>query len=523
MLKRLLTVLLAIGSLISCASPSNPPTPTTAQVPLATPTTAIALAPTIEPPTSVPTNTRVPVTPTFTPIPATTPRPTVTPIPPSPIPVCTFVMPTINPYCGPHESLQYSWFDQQTIPITTTSSLRFSAQTDGYATSARLVLAAGGQIVPMTNRGNGLWDATLTPLQLTCSYQLGKYKFNHSFVGLLEFFDGDVPETPVSLYININDNQIQPVTIRAIDAQAQKTANVANLAMPNLDRITPDVKQVTQKFYNYFGDNYDFLAVVYVPMRNENRFFMSVRHDAQGIGTQPLNRTAEYGSKGRLLGIVQFPLHTLFDLGATATSHEIGHQWINFLAGPKLPQFQGVVPHWPISSLANGIMGYQCCNNSQGLQFPYTFVPQANGNYLVRNTGVSQSFNDMELYLMGLLPASQVGKHFVFPDQKREVKNGETWANAIPFTVDDVIKAYGPRVPEYGKAQTKFRIATIVVSPSLLSPSEMAFFEYFAARGGSKSEMDYSAGHASGKTLPFYLATGKRGCLITTLDEDGGC
>jgi hypothetical protein len=432
-------------------------------------------------------------------------------------------MPTINPYCGPHESLQYSWFDQQTIPITTTSSLRFSAQTDGYATSARLVLAAGGQIVPMTNRGNGLWDATLTPLQLTCSYLLGRYRNNHSFVGMLEFFDGEVPETPVSLYININDNQIQPVTVRAIDNQAQKTANVVNLAMPNLDRINPNVKQVTQKFYSYFGDNYDFLAVVYIPMRNENRFYMGVQQSVQGIGLQLSNRTAEYGSKGRLLGIVQFPLPTYFDLAGPAASHELGHQWINFLAGSKLPQLQGVTPHWPISSLAYGIMGYQATTNAQGLDFPYTFALQKDGSYLVQATGKSKTFNDMELYMMGLQPANEVGKHFIFPNQQRQVKAGDAWTDAIPFTVEDIIKAYGPRVPEYGKAQTKFRIATIVVSPALLNPSEMAFFDYFALRGSMKTELNYSEGHSSGKTSPFYLATGKRGCLITTLDEDGGC
>ena len=78
-------------------------------------------------------------------------------------------------------------------------------------------------------------------------------------------------------------------------------------------------------------------------------------------------------------------------------------------------------------------------------------------------------------------------------------------------------------MPAYGVAQTKFRIATIVVSPSLLSPAEMALFDYFAARGSMNTELNYSEGHAAAKTLPFYLSTGKRGCLVTTIDEDGGC
>jgi hypothetical protein len=168
-------------------------------------------------------------------------------------------------------------------------------------------------------------------------------------------------------------------------------------------------------------------------------------------------------------------------------------------------------------------MGYQCCGNPQGLDFPFTFAPQPNGSYLLQAAGKQQTFNDMELYLMGLLPANEVGTHVILPEQQRGLKAGETWTGAIPFTVNDVSKAYGPRVPAYGEAQTKFRIGTIVVSPSLLSPAEMAFFDYFAARGSMKTELNYSEGHASGKTLPFYLATGKRGCLVTTIDEDSGC
>jgi hypothetical protein len=41
----------------------------------------------------------------------------------------------------------------------------------------------------------------------------------------------------------------------------------------------------------------------------------------------------------------------------------------------------------------------------------------------------------------------------------------------------------------------------------------MAFFDYMAARGEAKTELNYSSGLVSGKTLPFYLACGGRAIL----------
>jgi hypothetical protein len=69
-------------------------------------------------------------------------------------------------------------------------------------------------------------------------------------------------------------------------------------------------------------------------------------------------------------------------------------------------------------------------------------------------------------------------------------------------------------------------MATIVVTrqgQSFLGQNEMSFLDYFAARGGLMTPQYFTSGLRSGVTWPFYLATGGRGCMVTTIDYDGGC
>lgn len=51
-------------------------------------------------------------------------------------------------------------------------------------------------------------------------------------------------------------------------------------------------------------------------------------------------------------------------------------------------------------------------------------------------------------------------------------------------------------------------MATIVVTRDrLLTGEELAFVEYFAARGEAREPLPYTSGFARGTTNPFYLAT----------------
>ncbi len=102
-------------------------------------------------------------------------------------------------------------------------------------------------------------------------------------------------------------------------------------------------------------------------------------------------------------GISVFPISSFFDGAEASYQHELGHQWINFLNGTP---FEIGVPHWPLSSVASGVMGISLAGGVGG-RFPYKLIPEGPNYRLELITG-QPVFNDLELYLMSLLPADSV-------------------------------------------------------------------------------------------------------------------
>ncbi|MEC8992986.1 MAG: hypothetical protein VX656_17205 [Candidatus Latescibacterota bacterium] len=117
----------------------------------------------------------------------------------------------------------------------------------------------------------------------------------------------------------------------------------------------------------------------------------------------------------------------------------------------------------------------------------------------------------LELYLMGLVGPEQVPEHMVLQDWEIQSFDGETLlmtGNLDTVSVADIIEAEGRRAPSHEQAQRHFRMATIVVSPKLLSPVEMTWFDRQAVFVGS--DIDHN--------LAFPAATGYRATLDTRLD-----
>ena len=412
----------------------------------------------------------------------------------------------------------YYQFGPVAVSATGSQSVGLYLKTDGSPTSAKIVLASGAPDLTMTPLGGGAFSITLTHSQALYGYTASDY--NHNFVGYLDLYEGATKLARYNLHINVLDSRIPHVVSQITDVEVKQSPHVVNLYLPGLYPANMDVAYVTQHFYQHFSDVYDFINVIFIPEHFENRYHIVVKNSVQGIGLSIFDNTATYGSTThKLQGITVYPITGYFDLAERSSVHELGHQWINYLS---VPQLQGVTPHWPISSLARGIMGWQG-SGIQGLDFPYQLVPIGDGNYRCNYVGNKLDFNDMELYLMGLQPSSSVGSHFVFTNQSQTCDDGILYGPTETVTVEDVINQHGLRMPAYPFAQKKFRVATIVVTQSFLSDQEMDFFDYFAARGSFMVPVPFTSGFASGITWPFYVATGGRGCLVTTINTSGGC
>jgi hypothetical protein len=88
-------------------------------------------------------------------------------------------------------------------------------------------------------------------------------------------------------------------------------------------------------------------------MALENRYHIGLKNTTAGIGVPMFDQSADYGARGKVLGLTMFPNPHFIDAADSSISHELGHQWIQFVSDPALPGR----PHWPISTMATGIMG----------------------------------------------------------------------------------------------------------------------------------------------------------------------
>jgi uncharacterized protein (TIGR03437 family) len=325
-------------------------------------------------------------------------------------------------------------------------------------------------------------------------------------------------------FVHVITNEVPAARIVRLASDAQRADYVVNLAMPSAS--LPDLNALTfsfnavpaaQRFYQLFGDDYDMLNFI-LPGFYENRYHVIVRNAEQGIGSAIMDSSVSYGSKGRLLGYNVFPLFPYYDGAERGATHEIGHQWLAHLT--KLPY--GVPPHWPISSMAIGIMGTGHATGTQGLEFPCQIVKK-NGA-VTANHAPPGSFTDMDLYLMGLLPANQVGEHYIVTDQ--------TVANAMPdtctnitlspsqyatFTAQDVIRDYGVRAPAVNPLK-QIRIANILITRDTLADADtLALADFYARRFQERTNVPTKVGLARRDGDSMYTASGQHMSVATQL------
>lgn len=173
------------------------------------------------------------------------------------------------------------------------------------------------------------------------------------------------------------------------------------------------------EIYPVLKDEFDFIIVVMnnadIPQGMPYGEYQHVKNDVQGIGLELFDRTAEFGSSGKLQGIY-FLYKNNIDNGPVL--HEMFHRWGNW----AVPQNYG--GHW---------------DNVKGIL-----------------TSVSNNYADIELYLAGAIPAS-------------EIKDPESLAiyNDSRFTNKT-------RIPNSSNSQKNFKSLVVVMGTSDLTETEIS-------------------------------------------------
>lgn len=414
-------------------------------------------------------------------------------------------------------------FSRLVIPTDESASTKFLVKIDGNPSSVQLALAAGGN-VSLTNDGSGIWSVPLSHSQALFDYQSDDA--NHNFVGFLDVFDGATRVFRGNTFVSVKDESIPSVNVFNRGTDIRLSRHVVNIWRPDLQPIGTaggfgaQLQSITREFYQNFGDDYDFIGVVTaLPSFFENRYHFASKNEVLGVGLRLFNNDSVYGSFGKLQGITVYPIAGFFDMAETGSIHELGHQWINFSAHPLLRTGS---PHWPVSTLARGIMGFSIPGSGAGGTFPFTISQRPDGNYVFQSAAPMNEYNELELYLAGMLPADQVMPNLVPELQLQQVCDGCLVQGPVrTVTIDDVIAADGKRSPDAATSQKEFRVANIVVTRERpLTDDEMALLDYFSARGEATIPLTYSSGFAKGTTKPFKLATRGVGTLTTSLVAD---
>jgi hypothetical protein len=416
--------------------------------------------------------------------------------------------------------LKYWTFDPIVVNSSGNQSVLLSVQTDMSTPEVNFVFA-GGSVRPLLDQGDGKFSITLTHDE-ALNGEWWKY-VNRNYVGYLNLGYGDTH--PIS--INIDDGSIPEVTVVDLDETARISPRIVNFLIPHENPALLNIEQVTRVFYQYFPDESDFINVVSTKADPRGAYFINVKNSTMGLGLGLFDNTSVYGSSGRLEGVVRIPNFLHFDLAGREYLRMLGYNWMNYSEHSML---SGVTPHWPISTLASGIMGYQDQSSSEYRWFPYTFEPKFvgfppakwEGDYFLKPLFNTPVYNSMEKYLIGLIPASKVGVFQALQNPYQAVCFLCTVQGPlINYGVDGLQRLHGPRVPDASESRKNFKTATIVVSSDrLLSPQEIRHFDHMAARGEATEELPYSRDDATGLTHPFRTASDRNGSLDALIAGD---
>ncbi len=269
---------------------------------------------------------------------------------------------------------------------------------------------------------------------------------------------------------------------------------------------------VFEKLYSVYPDVFDFVIVmpahpIYDPDRNfaENvPYFVHAKNEIQNIGLDIYDNTPRFFSQGRLMGMIYHSWGP-----GSILDHEIGHAWAANLGRVYDLAYcdDCYGPHWnPLTDIA-------------GQMSAFLFHPDApigaghlldngDGTWRIdREPGDNTPYSDLDLYAMGLIPASEVGPISTLVDPDTTDAGRVTCTTIETTTIDDIIAAEGgERVPDFADSPKEFSIAMVVVKNAEFTPAEFAFYSLVAKYFASTEQGDWSL-------TTFHQATGGRATL----------
>ena len=302
-----------------------------------------------------------------------------------------------------------------------------------------------------------------------------------------------------------------------------------------------DMQAITKILYAHFEDEFDYIMVnsgcvdkrKCISKAGTYGTHYSVKNDVKGIGREPIDLSAEFGSSGKLKGALYFPHMNGVTEGPSL--HEIMHSWGNDFT--TFDQYRGSAEPGDTAFTCPGHWGWSNVGGQLGGWKPHTLETLSNGSYQAKGPAVHWDYakdNDpqyhfgsvaqgdnlapygkFELYLMGLIGADEVGhdikiaQDFDWKDQAKGIFN----ATAIhTLALEGIIAKEGPRVPSSKDSQKDFRAMYVIVSDEPLELNEWGYIDkqvYDFQFQGDDGNRDYNFWEATeGKATMTYDGAG---------------
>ncbi len=321
--------------------------------------------------------------------------------------------------------------------------------------------------------------------------------------------------------VNVNTN------VDSLDIGAQYSSHVVNFAV-NLIGQEPLQNSATrtQLYYDYFPDTKDYLmlATSYATPGRPVASYLRVNVEETGTiyGYNGVNISSTFGSAGELNGVIKF----YYSNGGIAwiANHEILHHYGTVLH----PDLNLTIPgsHWNlIETNSSGFgSGWRATDIIDLGNDCYT--REVNGNYTLE-------YNKLELYLMGLVPLSEVAwplktlVDFTFNGLNNPCPFHST-VGISEITQSDFEALMPPRVPNHMDSQKDFESALIVLTERLMTPLEMSYYNWQMEQnemliGDPNRNSAWSSVNFNEATLGLAILNTELPCpLIVNCDCPGG-
>ena len=245
---------------------------------------------------------------------------------------------------------------------------------------------------------------------------------------------------------------------------------------------TIDAAMVYQQLREDFGDHYDFITIIVDTLSglpNIGHGSTPIYNNIQGIGMELFDARAPFGTNK----LIRTSLHRLAydispDLNIYSLMHEIGHTWCFYVGNtapadsplrllhedfPIHPESKwGHWGRWPDN--ANSCMDYDLAE----------WIDLGNGEF---NRKVHDQdwenewfgFCPLDLYLMGLIPTSEVPKITIVQYPEPAISNSfsgpyKPTPGSVQIDIADILTLHGNRNPSYMDSQRVFHDAWIFIT-----------------------------------------------------------